>query len=378
MAAIDHVTTNDEFLGSVEAVECIMIESVYHANLGNLRQSWITARRAMSVAQMTGLSRSQCQILDTGIPHHPKSIWLRIVFLERFLSLLLGLTPGCADANMTSESLLLVNEPMERLERIHCVAAARVLERNMKTLGLDDIAVTRAIDVELQRAARSLPSTWWLLPILDQTQTVSNTLLWNTGRIFGQVVHYNLLIQLHHHFMLRSSAGGVCNEYARMTCVTASREILTRFVALRSFNKLNSGCRIIDYVAVMAALCLLLVHIDSLCLGADNTLAHQYHSDRAMIEQVSDGFGKFTATYPDSATTDCASALKRLIALEDKLSGKARPFLVEITMHDAFADATFARDADPDVVLHFPCFGTVRISQRTQSDATATMRSNQR
>jgi hypothetical protein len=52
--------------------------------------------------------------------------------------------------------------------------------------------------------------------------------------------------------------------------------------------------------------------------------------------------------------------------------------LVEITMHDAFADATIARDDDPDVVLHFPCFGIVRISQRTQNDTTATMRLNQR
>jgi hypothetical protein len=163
-----------------------------------------------------------------------------------------------------------------------------------------------------------------------------------------------------------------------MTCVNASREILTRFIALRSFNRLNSGCRIIDYIALMAALCLLLVHIDSLCLGVGNTLAHQYHSDRAMIEQVSDGFGQITTAYRDSTTTDCASALKRLVTLEDELSGKARPTLVEITMHNAFADATIARDDGPDVILYLPCFGTIRIFQRTQNDATAAMQSGQR
>lgn len=35
--AISLVTTNDELLSSVEGLECIMMESMYQANLGNLR-----------------------------------------------------------------------------------------------------------------------------------------------------------------------------------------------------------------------------------------------------------------------------------------------------------------------------------------------------
>lgn len=39
--AISLVTTNDELLGSIEGLECIMLESLYRANGGNLRRSWV-------------------------------------------------------------------------------------------------------------------------------------------------------------------------------------------------------------------------------------------------------------------------------------------------------------------------------------------------
>ena len=50
------VTTNDKFLGSIECMECIIIQSVYHANVGNLRRSWLAGRRAISIAQLMGKS----------------------------------------------------------------------------------------------------------------------------------------------------------------------------------------------------------------------------------------------------------------------------------------------------------------------------------
>ena len=47
-----------------------------------------------------------------------------------------------------------------------------------------------------------------------------------------------------------------------MTCVSASREILSRYLALRSFNDITHSCRIIDFIALMAAITLLLAHLD--------------------------------------------------------------------------------------------------------------------
>lgn len=55
--AISLVTSNDELLGSIEGLECVMLESMYKANVGNLRRSWVSGRRAIVIAQLMGLDQ---------------------------------------------------------------------------------------------------------------------------------------------------------------------------------------------------------------------------------------------------------------------------------------------------------------------------------
>lgn len=74
--AIDLVITRDEFLGSIEGLECIMIESMYQANIGSLRRSWVSNRKAMGIAQLMRLDRSdhrtQFEVLDPNTRCHPQ------------------------------------------------------------------------------------------------------------------------------------------------------------------------------------------------------------------------------------------------------------------------------------------------------------------
>jgi hypothetical protein len=51
------VTSDDELIGSMEGIECLVLQGVYHVNAGNLRRSWLTFRRAINVAQLMGLHR---------------------------------------------------------------------------------------------------------------------------------------------------------------------------------------------------------------------------------------------------------------------------------------------------------------------------------
>jgi hypothetical protein len=104
------VTTNDELLGTIEGLECVIIESVYQANIGNLRRSWMSCRRAMNIAQLMGLNRhdnqAQYKVLDPTKEYHPHVMWFRIVFLDRYLCLMLGLSQGCLDRSMASDAML--------------------------------------------------------------------------------------------------------------------------------------------------------------------------------------------------------------------------------------------------------------------------------
>ncbi|KAK8077828.1 hypothetical protein PG996_003998 [Apiospora saccharicola] len=231
------ITTSDEFVASVEGLECVIIESVYQANLGNIHRSWIACRRAMSMAQLMGLNRSS-----------PWSQYkYRIVFLDRYLSLMLGVSQGSGDCSMASETILASDTPMDA-----------------------STGYIASSPTELQKVARSLPSTWWLAPRLDAASADSQRLFWETRQIMAQVFHYNLLNQLHLPYMLASSTdGGVSRqrqhqqyEHSRSTCVNAPRELLTRFTALRSLKETAYSCRTVDFLALMAAITLLLAHLE--------------------------------------------------------------------------------------------------------------------
>jgi Fungal specific transcription factor domain len=51
------VTYDDELTGSIEGIECLVLQTVYQINAGNLRRAWLTFRRAINVAQLMGLDR---------------------------------------------------------------------------------------------------------------------------------------------------------------------------------------------------------------------------------------------------------------------------------------------------------------------------------
>lgn len=52
------VISDDELIGSMEGIECLVLQGVYHINAGNLRRSWLIFRRAINVAQLMGLHRA--------------------------------------------------------------------------------------------------------------------------------------------------------------------------------------------------------------------------------------------------------------------------------------------------------------------------------
>lgn len=364
--ATSKVTKSDRFLGSIECLECLLIESVYHGNIGSLRRSWLAIRRAMSVAQLMGLDRAhdrtQHEVLGARTHYDPRTIWFRIVEYDRFFCLMLGLPQGSLDRSMVSTAALANDTLLGRMERVHSVVASRILERNEAPPGAHDPTLTRDLDVELQKAARQLPSKWWLVPDL-RTSANPQAQFWDTRRLFAQVLHYNLLNQLHLPYMLRSSSTtpNAKHEYSLITCVNASRETLSRFIALRSFDDVAYNCRTIDFMALMAAMTLLLAHLDSHGSETENLLAHQYHSDRAMIEQVKDGMEELNRISSDALSAQIADWLARLLAIDAEAADDGEQRCARtVTVQDAGAKAA---DANGAIILQLPCFGVLKIAR---------------
>ncbi|KAI9686302.1 MAG: hypothetical protein M1820_010658 [Bogoriella megaspora] len=359
--AISLVTTNDELLGFLECLECVMLESWYYTHSASLRRGWLANRRAMLIAQLMGLDRSggRVQVLDPDTKSDPHVMWFRIVYFDRHLCLLLGLPQGSGDRNMTFDTLTNNNSPIGRLERIHCNVASRILERNASDPS--SYETTRKIDAELQNAARDLPGKWWLVPKLENTDP--KTIFWELRRLFEQLFHFNLLNQLHLPYMFRP--GKHNNDYSKLTCVNASREMLHRFIALRGFKRVAYSCRTADFLGLMGAMTLLLAHVCyRRCLTEDeNPLAHQYLSDCAMIEQVADQMREEPNS--DALGVQSADLLSKLLAIATEVdSGRGRcanTVLVQPAEEGVETGLT-SQYNDGVVRVHIPYFGIIKIA----------------
>ncbi|KKO97935.1 hypothetical protein THAR02_09962 [Trichoderma harzianum] len=383
--AINLVTMNDSLISSIEGLECVMLESLWYTNGGNLRKGLVAIRRAITIAQLMGLHRSSSgppryKLLNSEKKVHPKFIWFRIVFAERHLCLMLGLPQSTVDQSMASKDMLENDTPMGRLDRIHCVIASRILQRNQSDPSPHDFALMLELDKELQKAAEDLPKKWWLHSNLATTLNNPETLFWDMRRLFHQLFHYTLLNQLHLPYMLRSSINGRETQYSRITCVNASREVLSRFITFRSSDRIAFWCRTLDFLSLMAAMTLLIAHLDGhrqasmspsraqlqQAARSENFLTHQRPGDRAMIEQVQESMDEVSRRNGDALGARSAELLRRLLSIEAEAAGGHRRSVDSVNVR---IPATVEDPADEEsegkssvVSVYIPYFGTVKIT----------------
>ena len=318
-AATTWVTTKEEMHGTVESLICIILEGVFEINSGNLRRAWVVYRRAMTVAQLMGLHRSPMPPLkriDPELDAKPEFMWFRIVYMDRYLSLLLGLPQGTSDKSMGAMSILRHEPPLGKFERLLTVVASRILERNESALVTSEITTTQSIDSELLGVSKSMPASFWRPANFQNLIPGSPDTLLETVRLAAQVYYYGLLIQLHLPYIMRIG-DNTEHEYSKITCLNASREIITRFIAHRSFNPLSSCSRPVDFFALLAALTLLLAHLDAHHhRQATNFLAHQRLSDRAMLDQALERMDVISNLNKDVITEKSATLIRRLLDIE--------------------------------------------------------------
>ncbi|KAG6360741.1 hypothetical protein INS49_011807 [Diaporthe citri] len=338
-APIDHVppggdcmqivTSDDELVSSLEGIECIMIEAMYHNNAGNLRHGWVTHRRAMTIAQMLGLHRgtaASATLLDVRNRGRtdPEHMWCRLIISDRYLSLMLGLPQASLENPFESPQALESCTPMERTERMESIVGGLILQRN--GADLHNLVKTQEADKLLQEAAASMPPQWWVAPCVAAAAGHESEELYETTiRLMNQFTHYHLLVQLHLPYLLQPSDERKY-DYSKATAVMASREILTRFVSFRGSVSVAAYCRGVDLLAFIASTVLTLVHIDarrqqrvsgSECGNALHMVAHQRLSDRGLLEQTLQCILKMAESEEDAMAYKIPIILKQLLAIED-------------------------------------------------------------
>jgi hypothetical protein len=319
--AVRLVLANDLVNCCIEGLECIILEGVFQANGGNLRRAWLAFRKAITVAQLMKIDHPNPPPVTTfegSVKTNPKFMWFRIIYMDSSISLMLGLPHGGQDTNMEHD--IPGETPNCKLERAHTLVGRRIIDRNRRDSFLQDLDTTRELDRELLRAAKALPDKFWSVPNFSSLQPNTRAAFWEVMRLCDQMEHYNLVHLLHLPYLLCGDKESSYHTYSKITCVNASRELLSRFLLFRKFNGnvATIYCRLSDFRALMAAMTIILAHIDSHKLEVDDWRAHQRLGDRAMVEQFLENLDTIGKRTNDSLTCKSAEQLKKLLEIESE------------------------------------------------------------
>ncbi|KAF4214211.1 hypothetical protein CNMCM5878_009545 [Aspergillus fumigatiaffinis] len=365
-AATTWITTKEEMHGTIESLFCIILEGVFEVNSGNLRRAWVVYRRAMTVAQLMGLHRSPMPPLkriDPELHADPEFMWFRIVYMDRYLSLLLGLPQGTTNKSMGPVSALQHEPRLGKFERQLTEIASSILERNESAFSTSAFMTTQSIDLELLRLSRSMPTSFWRPANFHNLTLGSPESLLETVRLSAQVYYYGLLIHLHLPYMMHGIGSHIDHEYSKITCVNAGREIMTRFIAHRTFNPMSSCSRPVDFFALLAAMTLLLAHLDAHHhRKATNILAHQRLSDRAILEQALERMDVISNVNKDVITGKSAELIRRLLEIEAD-AAEGRSYTTRSVIGDADEEQEGTGKKNDELRLHIPYLGVIKIAR---------------
>ncbi|KAJ4300818.1 hypothetical protein N0V90_002906 [Kalmusia sp. IMI 367209] len=374
------VTTKDDLVISVEAIQCILMEALYHNYAGNLHRAWMAARRAIGIAQMMALHRGfSSPTLKILEPESRKTVDLehltfRLAEIDAYLSLMLGLPRASLETRQfTSPKALERCHPFERMERIHYIIYERVLQRTDSSI--NDLSETRAIDKLLQKAAGEMPPQWWLSPTFDDQNTDGTNIMHDMVRIMVQFSHYHLLVRLHLPYLLRS-ASDHRYDYSKITAVNVSRELLARYLTFRSTNPAHYYCRGSDFLAFISTTVLCIAHInhrgsscDELIDGApsDNVfefLGHSRPSDRGLMERVLEFIESINHSGTDAISSRISRILRDLLAIEaNAASGTTYSTNSSKSENEGLECDGKMMNGGKALHIHIPYFGSIRFER---------------
>ncbi|KAH8819331.1 hypothetical protein F5884DRAFT_864887, partial [Xylogone sp. PMI_703] len=363
--ATSMVTCHDELLDSLEGLECLIYEGVYLVNAGNLRRALVCLRRASTLAQFMGLHRKASY---RPIKQHDPATqisydvsWVHIAYLERYLSLLLGMPTSITRTRFGSEEKDAGETYSEWLEKVQIDICELIIERNM---GDDDgFTATQMIDQQLNKVASSIPAKWWM-PIDLNNVMDGNDIMLKVISMQMQIVHYNLLTILHLPFVLRNSPDHHF-DYNKTTCTYASREVLSRFITFRSIVRIVFCCRIVDFCAFTAAMTLLLAHLKERGQASGHFLAHQRQGDRALIEKTIETLDELNRLNNDELSRETAKLARKLLDLEAEYAQGGDKYNYSISGEHAGdrRDDNNEGDGKRSFYLNIPYFGTIRLAR---------------
>ena len=106
MTSAESLLSSDERLGGTLAgLECMILQSEFYVNIGNLQKVWLIVRRVISLAQLLGLHRKTNAESETRLAMRRNAIWTELWQRDRGFSTILGLPSSTLDSQTPPLSL---------------------------------------------------------------------------------------------------------------------------------------------------------------------------------------------------------------------------------------------------------------------------------
>jgi hypothetical protein len=326
MSTAEYLLIPSSSAGTIEGLECLMIQAKLFINMGKPRKAWLSYRRALNFALLQGL-------------HHPEecsderknSLWSAIWQSERQLALIIGTPYGVSESH---PSLLIeyAGESIpQRIMHELAIIAGHVIDRNQNHRN-DDYLVTLQIDQELRNCRSQTLSTWW-------DADLSALPLEAAYGITVVKLHYFQLMKILHLPYILTSSSGEQYQTSQVAGLEASRDMV------RAYQKFRNGsgsalvlCDLMDF-QVMTAAVLLVVNL----LSDQHDAANDFE-DWDLVNGVNKNLQRLSVAMKCTVAGQAARLLDYLIkSYQGTYSG---PELFENTI---------------------PYFGRVRISQAKKS-----------
>lgn len=310
-ATYNLVTSADDLVGSLEGLECLILQVWFHGDAGHLRKAWMASRRALGMGQLLGLGRPRPAVRSVGsrYPADPNVLWYKTNCCDRYHSLILGLPAGSRNNTFANEGLMEGDNELDKMNKKYAVLAGRIADRqDMYDLhSQESYAATQSIDAEMEATARLVPDLWWEVPQVNSpTHQAPDEAFLKNGALRLQIRHYTLLVLLHLPFIVRENSSQLRRyEYNRKTCLHAARCILERFLAFRKNYVIYMAGRHVDYAALIAAMALCLGY-----LGVAPGLERE--ADARLIDETLAGFKALADLKREKLSQESYETIERL------------------------------------------------------------------
>ena len=275
------IVYDDDLASSPSGIECMMMLSKWQMNAGRPRRAWLMNRRALDFGQLTGmhLSTTKPPRPDDVLSERRLKLWSYLVFIDRYICLLLGLPYAVSDAFFLPQvKLRLQRETTGILP--YCMRLGLVLgpmiDRNQDPSKMS-LPTTLRMDQDLEEITQQMPIEFGSL---DQIEA-------NHDGVMVQFIHHYVRSLLHLPLMLKST-NDPRYRYYHDAAVESSRAALMTYKILRSSAGVKPYiCKIVDFQAFTVAM-LLIIHLLGYSDEAPNHSEVQDERDWDLVMAVID------------------------------------------------------------------------------------------